>query len=100
MLICGTIFIIGTFMGQVLYFPMMVAGSTVYAIGIGSLNPPMQRWIQEYLPEKYIGPVFALTQIIVQFAVLGGTFSVLILPKDEDTAALEANWTWRILTLA
>ena len=89
MLIAGVVFCIGVFMNMILNYFVMVAGTLTMAIGLGAITPTIQRWIQEYLPEKYIGPVFALTQIIVQVSVLTGTLSARFLPKEDDTEALE-----------
>ena len=35
-----------------------------------------------------------------QMTVLIATLSVVILPPDDDKAALEANWNWRLLWIA
>ena len=47
--------------------------------------------------KKLVGLMFALSQVLVQVSALIGTFSVLILPPDDDTQGLEDNQTWRIL---
>ena len=60
--------------------------------------PPLQRSIEEYLPETFIGPVFAVTSIISMIAALCGTLSVLILPPDDDIEDLKKNNTWRIVS--
>ena len=85
-------------MNQILNFQVILCASTLYAFGIGCTGPPVQRFIEEYLPEKFIGPLFAVTQIITQIAALLGALSVRILPPDDDTEALKNNNTWRILS--
>ena len=70
---------------------MLLIGNVIGTFGIGATKAPIQRYIQEYLPEKYIGPVFALTNLTVQLSVLIGSLSVFVLPPDKDKEALEIN---------
>ena len=77
-------------------FPVHLIGVTIYAAGQGLSGPALYRYIEEYVPLKYLSASFAGITVLGSIAHLLSELSVLILPNDSDTEALKENNTWII----
>ena len=55
------------------------------------MSPPTYRFVEEYVPHKYLSISFAGITVLGSVAHLLSQLSVEILPSDDDKAALKAN---------
>ena len=64
------------------------------------MNPASNRFIEEFVPPKWLGPSFSYIEIVTQVAIFLATLSADFLPADDDTEALKTNQTWRYVIVA
>jgi len=55
------------------------------------------RFIEEQVPNDYVGTCITIFTFAQNLGLLVAMFIAVILPDDLDTAALEANESWRII---
>ena len=53
--------------------------------------------IEEYVPIDYVGTCIAIYTFAQNLGILLSALMALILPNDNDKAALDDNKTWRIM---
>ena len=64
-LIVATIMTItGNLIAQIVNWPCILVGSFIFATGLGALGPPTQRYIEEFMPDKLLGPMMALSTML------------------------------------
>ena len=66
-----------------------IVGSSIGLIGV-----IVARYIEEYVPLKWLGISQAISLTFFQAGIFLATIMGTLLPDDDDEAALEANTSW------
>jgi len=76
---------------------MFLAAKFIVGASIGSTTVTVSRYIEEYVPLKWFGMSQAIAFCSMEFGIFLSTMLGVLLPPDEDEAALETNTSWRIM---
>ena len=80
MVVGALVTIIGNILMCIAKFPVYLAGTIILSTGDGLTNPVQFRYIEEYVPEKYVPTCFAAVTVIGSVSHLFSELSAVILP--------------------
>ena len=78
-------------------FEMQLFGRLVYGYAAGLQSVVSPRFIEEYVPNDYVGTCITIFTFAQNLGLLIAMFIAVILPEDWDIESLEANESWRII---
>ena len=78
-------------------FYVLLIGRIFFGFATGSQGVIVIRMINEYVPDSIASVCFGIFVATQNFSAFIALLFGLVLPKDTDTAALEANKSWRLI---
>ena len=72
-------------------FPLLLIGRLIYGMAVGVNSVCLPRYVEEYVPLRRYGLCIVLYSGSINIGSTMAILSAIILPPDDDTAALEAD---------